>query len=104
MVIVSHSHWSSVMSEDIRGGNVEAGTHWAETREVAQHLATHRMNPCNNYLALSVGAEGGDYETGIDIYTLLYTKQITNKDLLYTIGNSTQYSIMVSMGKEFEKE
>ena len=44
---------------------MEAGTHWAETREAAQHLATHRMNPCNNDLALSVGAEGGDIFLGV---------------------------------------
>ena len=37
--------------------------------------------------------EGGiNWEVGIDMYTLLYTKQITNKDLLYSTGNSTQYS------------
>ena len=28
-------------------------------------------------------------ETGTDIYTLLYIKQITNEDLLYSTGNST---------------
>ena len=31
----------------------------------------------------------------VDIYTLL-----TNKDLLYSTGNSIQYSVMVYMGKE----
>ena len=30
-------------------------------------------------------------ENGIDIYTLLYMKQRTNKDL-HSTGNSTQYS------------
>ena len=40
----------------------------------------------------------------IDIYTLLYIKQITNKDLLYSTGNSTQYSVMTYMGKEPKKE
>ena len=35
--------------------------------------------------------EGRDeLETGIDIYTLLYIKQITNKDLLHSTGNSIQ--------------
>ena len=32
------------------------------------------------------------WDIGTDIYTLLYTRQITNKDLLYSTGNSTQYS------------
>ena len=42
-----------------------------------------------------------NWEIRIDIYTLLYIKQITNKDLLYSTGNSTQYSVMAYMGKEF---
>ena len=51
------------------------------------------------------GWEGGiDWETGIDVYTLLYLKQITNKDLLHGTGNSTQYSVRTKMGKELEKE
>ena len=32
-------------------------------------------------------------EFGIDIYTLLYLKWITNKDLLYSTGNSAQYYV-----------
>ena len=36
-------------------------------------------------------AEGGgiNWETGIDIHTPLYVKQIANKDLLHSTGNST---------------
>ena len=45
-----------------------------------------------------------NWETGIDIHTLLYIKGITNKDLLYSTGNSTQYSVMTYMGKESIKE
>ena len=30
-------------------------------------------------------------ECGTDMYTLLYLKWITNKDLLYSTGNSAQY-------------
>ena len=41
---------------------------------------------------------------GIDIYTIPYTKQITNEDLLYSAGNSTQYSVMAYMEKESKKE
>ena len=51
------------------------------------------------------GTGGGiSWETGIDIYTLLHIKQVTNKDLLYRIGNSTQFSVMAYMGKESKKE
>ena len=37
---------------------------------------------------------------GIDTYRLLYIEQITNKDLLYSTGNPTQYSVTAYMGKE----
>ena len=40
----------------------------------------------------------------IDMYTLLYLKQITNKDLLYSTGNTAQYCVIAYMEKEFEKE
>ena len=37
--------------------------------------------------------EGIVREFGIDMYTLLYLKWITNKDLLYNTGNSAQYYV-----------
>ena len=46
------------------------------------------------------GGGGINWETGIDIYTVLYIKPKTNKNLLYSTGNSTQYSVMAYMGKE----
>ena len=39
----------------------------------------------------------------INIYTLLCVNQITNKDLLCSIGNSTQYSVITYNGKESGK-
>ena len=47
---------------------------------------------------------GINWEIGIDIYTLLYIKQITNKDLLYSTRNSTQYSVMTYIGIGSKKE
>ena len=47
---------------------------------------------------------GINYEFGINIYRLLYIKQIINKDLPYSTGNYTQYSVTTYMGKESEKE
>ena len=41
---------------------------------------------------------------GININTLLYIKQITNKDLLYSTGKSTQYFVITYKGKESEEE
>ena len=35
-----------------------------------------------------------NWETGIDIYTLLCIKQVTNENLLYSTGNSTQCSVV----------
>ena len=46
---------------------------------------------------------GINWEIGIGTYTLLYIKEITNKDLLYSSGNSTQYSVMTFMGEESKK-
>ena len=37
---------------------------------------------------------GVDWEFGIDMYTLLYLKQITIKDILDSSGNSAQYSVV----------
>jgi len=42
-------------------------------------------------------------ENGIDIYILLYTKHIINKDLLYCKSNSTQHSVKSYMGKQSKK-
>ena len=45
-----------------------------------------------------------NWEVGTGICTLLHVKQIINKDLLYIAGNYTQYSVIVYVEKEFEKE
>ena len=42
-------------------------------------------------------------EFGIKIFTLLYIKQITNKDLVYSTGNSIQYAVITYKGKESKK-
>ena len=50
------------------------------------------------------GGEGGiNWEVENDILTLLYIKQITNKNLLYSTGNSTQYSVMTYIRTESKK-
>ena len=43
-------------------------------------------------------------EVEMNIYTLLQTKWIINKDLYYTTGDATQYSAINYMGKESVKE
>ena len=37
-------------------------------------------------------------------YTLVYIKQVNNKDLLYRTGSYIQYLVMTYSGKESEKE
>ena len=43
------------------------------------------------------------WQMGINRYTLLYIKQINNRDLLYSTRDPIQYCIMTSVGKESEK-
>ena len=38
----------------------------------------------------------------MDMYTLLYLEEITNKDLLSSTGNSAQYYVADWMGGEFD--
>ena len=44
--------------------------------------------------------EGTVREFGIDMYTLLYLRWITSKDLLYNTGNSAQCYVAAWMGGE----
>ena len=48
--------------------------------------------------------EGTVREFGIDMYTLLYLKWITNKDPLYSTGNSAQGYMAAWLGEEFGGE
>ena len=43
-------------------------------------------------------------EFGMDMYTLLYLKWVTDKDLLYSTGNSAQCYVAAWMGGEFRGE
>ncbi len=45
-----------------------------------------------------------DWEFGISRCKLLYIGWVNNKDLLYSTGNATQYSVITYMGKESKKE
>ena len=50
---------------------------------------------------MNYSGEGIVREYGIDVYTLLYLKWITKKDLLYSTGNSAQCYVAAWMGREF---
>lgn len=43
-------------------------------------------------------------ESQVNMCTLLYIKEVLNKDPLYSPGNSTQYSVATFMGKKCGKE
>ena len=62
-----------------------------------------KNNELDTKLINMVG-KGINWEIGIDIYALLYIKQVSNKNLLYTTGNSIHYSAMTYMGTESKKE
>ena len=48
-------------------------------------------NSENTLMDIREGCGGGiDGKFGIDTYTLLYLKKITNKDLLYSTGNCAE--------------
>ena len=51
---------------------------------------------------LPEGRRGISGETGTDLYTLLCMKQINDKDLLCSTGNSTQY-LMIYYRKRIQK-
>ena len=54
--------------------------------------------------AVGRGRERRVKEFGLDMYTLQYLKWITNKDLLYSTGNSAQCYVAAWMGGEFGEE
>ena len=45
-----------------------------------------------------------DWSFVTGICTLLYMECMVSGDLLHSTGNSTQYSVITSVGKECEKE
>ena len=71
--------------------------HWSVPSNVNGTLTYlqngNRVTDVENKLMVTRGG-------GIDIYTLLYIKWITNKDLLYSTGNYTQYLVITHHGKE----
>ena len=63
----------------------------------------NRLTDIENILVVAKGEGNGggkDWEVGISRCKLLYIRWIDNKVLLYSTGNSTQYSVMPYMGKK----
>ena len=64
---------------------------------------THRLKRTNLWFWAGDWREGEGIvrEFGMDLYTVLYLKWITNKDLLYSTGNSAPCYVAAWMGGEF---
>jgi len=65
-----------------------------------------RLTDLENELIVGKGVGEGSgkgivRKFGMDMYTLLHLKWITNKDLLYSTWNSAQYYMAAWMGGEF---
>ena len=58
----------------------------------AKQKQTHRLREGTYGYGGKLGG-GIVREFGSDMYTLLYLKWITNKDLLYSTGNSARYYV-----------
>ena len=58
---------------------------------------THRLRKCT----YGCQREETDREFGMAMYTLLYLKWITNKDLLHSTANSVQCYVAAWVGGEF---
>ena len=59
------------------------------------------LEKMNNFLEMY---NGMNHEIENNIYTLLYIKYISNENLLYSTGNSTQSSVGTQMGRKYERE
>ena len=57
-----------------------------------------QMQKRNLWLPGGNGEGRINWEIRIEIYIILYVKQITSKNLLYSTGNSTQQSVMTYIG------
>ena len=62
-----------------------------------------RLTDLENELMVAAGGRIVRY-LGMDMYTVLYLKCITSKDLLYSTGNSAQCYVAAWMGGEFGRK
>ena len=71
-------------------------------RQLVTRDKTHKLTALEKNLPLPGRTVRGGIvrEFGMDMYTLLYLKWITNKHLLHSTGNSAQCYVTVWMGEE----
>ena len=65
-----------------------------------------RLTDLENKLVVAKGKDGGEgiREFGMDLYTQVYLKGMTNKDLLYSTRNSVQCYVAACVRGEFRGE
>ena len=73
---------------------------------VISKVTSKNLSQLQNKFGYKMGnvVRGINQELRLNMHTLLYLKQITNKDLPYHTRNSTQYCVITSLRKESEKE
>ena len=76
----------------------------AKDRTGLKQLSMNTQKRLTDLRERTYGGGGKGYLGSLDMYTLLYLKWITNKNLLYTTWNSAQYYVAAWMGGEFEGE
>ena len=70
----------------------------------AEQKQTHRLiKQTYGYQKRQVAGRGGQGVWDWHMYTMVY-EMVGQWDLLYSTGNATQYSVIIYMGKESEKE
>ena len=76
-----------------------------DTKELIHKTETDsKTSKPNLWLQRGNAWRGINWEVWIYMYTILYMEYISKKDLQHNRGKSTQYSVLIYMGKETEKE
>ena len=71
----------------------------------AEQKQTHRLwSQTYGYQKRQLGPGRDGLEVGTGICTVWYMEWLANGDLLYSTEDSTQYSVVISVGKESERE
>ena len=80
--------------------------HLLQMNLLTKQKETHRLKRTNLWFWAGDWREGEGIvrEFGMDLYTVLYLKWITNKDLLYSTWNFAQCYVAACVGGEFGEE
>ena len=110
--------WSPYVKSQLIGKDPGAGKDWGQKKGATEDEMVgwhHRLNGHEFEQTLgdserkpgvlqSTGSQRIWHDRATEQQSLPYVRQMTNKDLLYSTGNSTQYSGITYMRKEPKKE